>query len=166
MLSIEDFIEHSDSFELKLQIWKKDSDLFIYFKEDNKEDTLKEYLPNIQEEITWVEENKSKFEEILLEENVLELIEDIAGSTNILDCTEEESYLIEDDTDLDDCLPMTEDELYNSLFIETMAITFDKEDKTTFEIFLDCDHDYLEDYHFLLNIDEDKNIIFKGLEED
>ncbi|MCL2687547.1 MAG: hypothetical protein FWE58_03330 [Methanobrevibacter sp.] len=166
MLIAEDFIKYNNSsFEIKTQIWKKETDLFIHFQEENNKNIfLKDFLAIIQEEITWIENNKSKLEEVLLGENVLELVENIAISAPLLECSSEECYLMSDDSIV--YFPITEDDLYNSLYIETMTINFDKESKSSFEILLSCNPDYLQENSFILKIDKNKNIVFMGLLND
>jgi len=166
MLVFEDFTEHDKSFfEIKIKIWKRETDLFIHFqKQVDKNIFLKDFLAIIQEEINWIESNKSKFEEILLEENILELVEDIATSAPLLECSSEECYLMSDDSII--YFPITEDDLYNSLYIEALTINFDKNNKSNFEIFLSCNPDYLQENSFILSMDENKNIVFNGFLND
>jgi len=156
----------SISMESENQFWKKKkgTPLNVEFFEKYKEDSSEELLDILEEEIDWVENNKNKFEEILIENNALEIAENIASSAPLLECLDEECYLMRDDSKVS--FPITDDDFCDSLYICDMISSFDEERKSTHELLLSCDPPYLEEHCFIFHIDKDKNIIFHGLYED
>ena len=169
MLTFDDFIRSNySSFEVKIDIWKKEADLFIDFsningKSENDEKYLQNSLNLIQDEILWIESNKNKIEDVLLEENILELAENIVSSGHLLKCADEECYLLDEGYKVD--FPITEENFIDSLCIESVSINFDRENFDSTELILLCNPDYFNGQSFVIVIDKNKNIQFKGLED-
>ena len=172
LLAVDDFTLSSySSFEAKIDIWKKETDLFIDFSNINgineKFKNDMEYLQNslnlIQDELLWIENNKNKIEEILLEENILELAENIVSEGYLLRCSDEECYLLDDGSKVD--FPINEENFTKSIYIESASINFDGKSIDLIELILLCSPDYFNGQSFIISIDKNKNIQFKGLED-
>lgn len=172
MLTFDDFVKSNySSFEVEVNIWKKEADLFVDFSSNNekeKSEDNEKYLQNfmdlIQDELNWIENNKNKIEDVLLEEDIIELAETTASSAHLLECVDEECYILEDGTKV--YFPITTDDFLDSLYIESVSIDFDEEINTSIELILLCSPDYFKGQSLVIDIDKDKNIKFKGLEED
>jgi len=169
LISFNDFNKSNySSFETKFDIWKKEADLFINFSNINNESEEDEkYLKNslnlIQDEINWIENNKNKIEDVLFEENILELAENIASSGYLLKCADEECYLLDDGSKID--FPITEDDLLDSLYIESVSFNFNGKNIDSIELILLCSPDYFNGQPFLISLNKNKNIQFHGLED-
>lgn len=168
MLSLDDFIKcNYSSFEAKIDIWKKEADLFINFLDGNKqcnENNLHNSLSIIQEEINWIENNKNKIEDVLLEDNLLELAENVTSSAYLLKCSDEECYMLDDGSKV--YFPITKDDFLDSLYIESVSIDIAKKSDIPIELIIMCNPDYFIGKFLLIDIDKNKNIKFKGLEDD
>ena len=169
MLAFDDFIRSNySSFESTIDIWKKEADLCLDFSNINgksgmDEKYLKDSLNLIQNEILWIKNNKNKIEDLLLEENILELAENIVSSGHFLRCADEECYLLDDGYKVD--FPITEENFVDSLYIESISINFNIKNVDSTELTLLCSPDYFNGRSFVIIIDKNKNIQFKGLED-
>ena len=170
LLTFDDFIPSNySSFEAKIDIWKKETVLFIDFsninsideKSKNDNEYLEKFLNIIQNELHWIENNKNKIDDLLIEENIIELAENIVSSGHLLRCADEESYLLDDGSKIN--FPITEDNLTESLCIESVSINFDGKNLDSIELILFCSPDYFNGQSFLIIIDKNKNIQFNGL---
>ncbi|MEA4957700.1 hypothetical protein SDC9_23994 [bioreactor metagenome] len=168
-MDMDDFIESTfSSFETNINIWKKESELFINILKDfennmNKKDILKPLLNNIIYDINFVENNKNKIKESIFQEDILELAENITSSAMLLECSSEECYLLEDGSKV--FFPITKDDFFDSLYVESMIINFNKSNDSLIELNLTNSPDYFNGSYFMVNIDKDKNIKFKGMYE-
>ena len=164
MLTLDDFIKSSYfSFEVKVDIWKKETDLFVDIP-NNNEKNIQNYLNLIQDEINWIENNKYEIKQILLEEDILELAENTSSSAHLLECADEECYLMDDGSKV--YFPITKDDFLDSLYIESVSIYFDESNSSTLELTLLCSPDYFRGKSLQIVIDKNKNIKFNGLEDD
>jgi len=172
LLVFDNFVESNySSFEAEINIWKKEVDLFVDFSGGNereKSESNEKYLQNslnlIQEEIDWIKINKNKIKDVLLEEDSIELAETTASSAHLLECADEECYMMDDGSKV--YFPITKDDFIDSLYIESVSVDFDEEMNTSIELILLCYPDYFRGQFFVIGIDKDKNINFKGLEEE
>lgn len=164
MLTSDDFFKsYYSSFEAKINIWKKEADLFINFQDEN-EKNLDNFFDIIKKEINWAENNKNKIEDELLNNNVIELAENTVSSAHLLKCSDEECYMLEDGSKID--FPITEDKFLESLYIEYLSIDFGIKSIESIEIALICSPDYFIGEYISVSIDNQKNIKFNGFKED
>ncbi|MBZ9570699.1 DUF2262 domain-containing protein [Methanobrevibacter sp. TMH8] len=162
MLTLDDFFKGScSSFETKINIWKKEADLFINFQDEN-EKNLNNFFDIIKNEIIWIENNKNKIEDELLNNDIIELAEHTVSSAHLLKCSDEECYMIEDGSKID--FPITEEKFLESLYIESLSIDFGITIQSI-EIVLICIPDYFMGQYISISIDNQKNIKFNGLNE-
>jgi hypothetical protein len=161
---LKDFIISDNfSFETYSTIWKNGTTIAIDFPEEKDENQwLNNNLNLINEELNWIEKNKDKIEELLLENNCLELAEEWASSYPLLDCVEEECYVMEDGKKV--FFPITTDDFSNSLYIETISMKFDKCRETPLlELIILCNPDYFTGHCLMVDIDKNKSLKYKGL---
>lgn len=163
------FSSNYSSFEVKIYICKKEADLFINFpningKSEDNEKYLKNSLGFIDNEINWIENNKNKIEDVLLKNSIIELAENIVSSAYLLECVDEECYMLDDGFKI--YLPISDNDFLDSLYIESVSIDFNENFSTSIELILLCKPDYFRGQYMVIVIDKDKNIEFKGLEED
>ena len=162
--TLKDFIANEYySFETYSNIWKNETIVYIDFpNKKDKAQCLNNSLKIINEELNWLEKNKSKVEELLIENNCLELAENWASSAPLLDCADEECYVMEDGQKV--FFPITTDDFSNSLYIETISMTFDECNEFPFlELSLLCNPDYFAEHCLIVAIDKNKNLKFNGL---
>lgn len=162
--NLEDFVSSEySSFETYSHIWKNETKIYVHFPDEkDKNQSLNNALKLINEELSWLEKNKYKIEELLIENNCLELAEDWASGAPILECAEEECYVMEDGQKV--FFPITTDDFSNSLYIETLSMKFDECSETPFlELILLCNPDYFASHCLIVAIDKDKSLKFKGL---
>ncbi|WP_225370795.1 DUF2262 domain-containing protein [Methanobrevibacter arboriphilus] len=149
------------SFEAKINLWKKEVDLFINILENHHiSDNIFEDIVRI---IKFVEENKSMIQETLFKDDILELAEDITSSATLLECASDECYILDDGSKV--YFPITKDDFFNSLYIESLTINFNKNNNSFIELILLNNPDYFNGSYFIINIDENSNIKFIGLED-
>ena len=58
--------------------------------------------------------------------------------------------------------PITKDDFFNSLYIESLTINFNKDNYSFIEFILLNNPDYFNGSYFIINIDENNNIEFIG----
>lgn len=156
-LTVEDFICDDESYEAIFSIFEKDKvSLNIYMEDDSE---LKDYLPQIKENLKWLEENREKVSAVLLEDGIVELAEEWAAG-GIPSEEEEECYFIEDGEKV--YLPITKEDFLKSLYPEGISVTIDSE-SIIMEIYLCCYPDYFAGHCIIVEIDADKNIICNSL---
>ena len=162
--TLEDFIasEYS-SFETYFNIWKNETKIYINFPDkEDKNLCLNNNLKSINEDLNWLEKNKDKIEELLIENNSIELAENWASTAPLLDCAEEECYLMEDGQKV--FFPITTDDFCNSLYIESISMEFDKcNEAPLLEVTLLCNPDYFGEHCLVVAIEKNKSLEFIGL---
>ncbi|MCL2116388.1 MAG: DUF2262 domain-containing protein [Methanobrevibacter sp.] len=161
---LKDFIPSDySSFETYFNIWKNETKIYVDFpNKEDKNQCLNNNLKTINDELNWLEKNKDKIEELLLENGSLELAEDWASSAPLLDCSEEECYIMEDGQKV--FFPISDDDFSNSLYIETISMKFDECDETPLlELILLCSPDYFAEHCLIVEIDKNKSLKFNGL---
>ena len=163
-LTLKDFIS-SDifSFETYSNIWKNETKISIDFSnEEDKNQCLKNNLQLINEELSWTQKNKDRIEELLIENDCIELAENWASGAHLLECADEECYVMEDGQKVS--FPITSDDFCNSLYIESITIIFnDCKKPPLLQLFVLCNPDYFSGHFFWIDIDENRNLIFSGL---
>ena len=162
--TLEDFVtsEYS-SFETYSNIWKNETKIYLDFpNKKDKNQCLNNNLKLINQELNWVEKNKDKIEELLIENDCLELAENWASNAHLLECAEEECYVMEDGQKV--FFPITTDDFFNSLYIETISIKFDKCNETPLlELILLCNPDYFAEHCLIVDIGKNKSLKFYGI---
>ena len=162
--TLNDFIP-SDyfSFETYCNIWKNETKIYVNFpKEKDKNQCLKNNLEHIDEELNWLEKNRDRIEELLIENNCIELAENWASSGTLLECSEEECYIMEDGQKV--FFPITTDDFCNSLYIETISMEFDDcYNPPLLELILLCNPDYFAEHCLIITIDKNKSLKFNSL---
>nr|WP_302578561.1 hypothetical protein [Methanobrevibacter arboriphilus] len=110
--------------------------------------------------ISFVDENKSIIQETLFKDDILELAENITSSATFLECSSDECYMLDDGSKVH--FPITKDDFFNSLYIESLTINFNKDNYSFIELILLNNPDYFNGSYFIINIDENNNIEFIG----
>jgi hypothetical protein len=163
-LDIEYFIKSSySSFEAKVKIWKKETALLINTPDISEKNAFEQYSDIISSELNFIEKNKSHFEEILYNKDIIELAENITSSSTLLQCASEECYVLDDGSKV--TFPITRDDFFKSLYIETITISFDENKNFSLELILSCIPDYFRGSYFVVNIDNKRNIEFSELKD-
>ena len=93
-LKVEDFFDTEDSYETLFSIFNRDKVALSIISEDELE--LDERLEEIKENLKWLEENREKLEEKLLESGIISLAEKWASSGIPVDEEGKTCYLVED----------------------------------------------------------------------
>lgn len=136
-------------------------DLFINISENHHiSDNLFEEIIRITK---FVEENKSIIQETLFNDDILELAENITSSATLLECASDECYILDDGSKV--YFPITKDNFFNSLYIESLTINFNKDNNSFIELILLNSPDYFNGSYFIINIDENNSIKFIVLED-
>lgn len=166
-LVINDF-EHKDkysSFEAATELWGKDYvNVYIDFPEDRDiNECLHQYLPIINEQQQWLEANKGNVEKALADADFIELAEDWASSAEEATDEKDECYIMEDGKKV--FLPITEKDFNNSLYLDSITISFEEEamDAPEIELYILCDPDYFAGHSIQVSVDNEKNINCHGL---
>lgn len=165
-LTVTDFSHVRDAipFEGKTRLWDRGNiEIYIDFTEDGDRDNcLKKHIDSINTQLDWVELNKQKIQDILVENNYLSLAENWAASADEAEDEEQECYVMEDGQKV--FLPIKEVDFRNSLYLSSVSITFeDNPEKPEMYLYLFCSPDYFSYHNIELLIDEDKNIEVLGL---
>lgn len=159
-LKVEDFFDTEDSYETLFSIFNRDKVALSIIFED--ELVLDERLEEIKENLKWLEENREKLEEKLLENGIISLAEKWASSGIPVDEEGKKCYLVEDNEKV--CLPIEKEKFLKSLYPETVNVVFD-EDKISMEVYFYCYPDYFAGHCIMVEIDSDKNICCSDLAE-
>lgn len=161
LLTSSDFEHLSDifSFEGYCRLWgQQNINLFLIFPEDaDRDEYLKKQMASVNEQLLWIESNRSKIEDYLLSEDFLSLAENWASSAEKAEDEEQECYVMEDGQKV--FLPITDSHFRNSLRFSSVELNYEEEEeKPAINIYLQCDPDYFA-YHVIdIMIDGDKNI--------
>lgn len=161
ILETKDFFETEDSYESLFSIFNRDKVALSILSED--EINLDEKLEEIKNNLKWLEENKSKLEDVLLANGVIELAEKWVTSGVPVTDEEQECYMVEDNEKV--YLPITKEAFIKSLYPESINIIFDEE-KINIEIYFYCYPDYFAGHSIMLEIDSEKNIYCPDLTEE
>lgn len=159
-LKTEDFFDTEDSYETLFSIFNRDKVALSIISED--ELVLDEKLEEIKENLKWLEENREKLEEKLLESGIISLAEKWASSGIPVEGEDGRCYLVEDNEKV--YLPIKKEKFLKNLYPETVNIIFD-EDKISMEVYFYCYPDYFAGHCIMVEIDSDKNICCSDLVE-
>ena len=163
-LTLKDFdISDNFSFETDFNLWKNETKIFMDFPdEEDKNQCLNKNLKTINDELNWIEKNKDMIEELLIENDCLKLAEDWASGAPLLECAEEECYVMEDGQKV--VFPISADDFSNSLYIESISMKFDEcGENPLLKLILLCSPDYFAYHCLIVDIDKNKNLKFCGL---
>ena len=159
-LKVEDFFDTEDSYETLFSIFNRDKVALSIISED--ELVLDERLEEIKENLKWLEENREKLEDKLLENGIISLAEKWASSGIPVDEEGKKCYLVEDNEKV--YLPLEREKFLKSLYPESINVVFD-EDKISMEVYFYCYPDYFAGHCIMVEIDSDKNIYCSDLTE-
>ena len=160
ILKVEDFFDTEDSYETLFSIFNRDKVALSIISED--ELVLDEKLEEVKENLKWLEKNREKLEEKLLESGIISLAEKWASSGIPVEGKDRKYYLVEDNEKV--YLPIEKEKFLKSLYPETVNIIFD-EDKINMEVYFYCYPDYFAGHCIMLEVDSDKNIYCSDLTE-
>lgn len=151
-LTVEDFIGTDESYESIFSIFEKDKvSLNIYIEDDSQ---LEERLPEIKENLKWLEENRERVTAVLLKNDIVKLAEEwVSGGIPVEG--EDECYFIEDNEKVS--LPIKEEEFLKNLYPEEISMAIDSKG-ITMEVYFCCYPDYFAGQCITVGIDADKNI--------
>lgn len=159
-LKSEDFFVTEDSYETLFSIFNRDKvDLTIL---SENEINLEDKLEDIKSSLQWLEQNKTKLENVLIDNQVIELAEKWVISGVPVEDEEKECYMLEDNEKI--YLPITKEKFIKSLYPESINIIFDEE-KINIEVYFYCYPDYFAGHSIMLEIDSEKNIYCPDLTE-
>ena len=165
-LTINSFEHKRDaiSFEAETRLWSRDNILICvdFPQDEDRNEYLKKYITSINALLNWIEKNRTKIEDILIENNYLSLAEDWAASADEAEDEEQECYIMEDGQKV--FIPIKEADFRNNLYLNSVTMTFeDDPEKPEMYLYLSCDPDYFSYHDIEILIDEDQNIEILGL---
>lgn len=166
LLSISDFEHLSDifSFEGYCQLWgQQNINLYLVFPEDaDRNDFLLKNIDSVNEQLKWIENNRSEVENYLIKKDFLLLAENWASGAEKAEDEKQECYVMEDGQKV--FLPITQDDFKGSLYFSSVELSYEEDiNKPKLNIYLQCNPDYFA-YHVIdMIIDGNKNIISANL---
>ncbi|ORX84296.1 hypothetical protein BCR32DRAFT_291441 [Anaeromyces robustus] len=161
-------IENDLPQSVTVKLWGKKKILCVEFDDDSViddsviDDTfLNSLLSIIESKILFINEQRSKIEQVLIEDGGVELAESWASSA-LEDSENEDCYIMEDGQKV--YLPITEEYFKNSLYISEGSITIkDSLDDVEIRIFVECNPDFFSGHAFQMFIDKNNEISSNGL---
>jgi tetratricopeptide (TPR) repeat protein len=163
-IKIEDFEINNNmgsaEFEVNAVIW--DSYISISLDIDLKdEDTIEEFKKNL----LWLENNKKAVFDALVDNDMIELAQEWAESSEETIIDGQKVYVDGDDI----CkLPISEEEFYKSLYFNSIGIRIDEDkeimdSRIMIEVFIDTKPDYFAGHSMEVTITDDYKISVNGL---
>ncbi len=172
-IKIEDFEINNNmgsaEFEVNAVIW--DSYISISLDVDLKdEDTfdnnkIKNYIEEFKKNLLWLENNKKAVFDALVDDDMLELAEEWAESSEETIIDGQKVYVDGDDIFK---LPISEEEFYKSLYFNSIGIRIDEDkeimdSRIMIEVFIDTKPDYFAGHSMEVTITDDYKISVNGL---
>ena len=153
-----------DAFEGKTSVWgTRNVRIAVAFpnEAEGKEDEyLAKYLVSINEKLGWIEQNRQKVEQALLDNDIVSLAEDWASSAEEAEDEAQECYVMEDGQKV--FLPISDEDFCKSLNLVTIALYFDEE-ISNMELYLVCKPDYFACHCIMATINAENQVKCGGL---
>ncbi|MBQ4466365.1 MAG: DUF2262 domain-containing protein [Oscillospiraceae bacterium] len=136
--------------------------------ERGKREQVLRYIDAVNEQLEWIRQNRGVITDMLVKDGLLTLAEDwISGAEDISEYDENEEpikelYRLMDGTEV--ALPLSEKEFRASLRMESISIdlTGGRENQTA-ELIMFCTPDYFAGHCFVLDIERDGTMTYRGL---
>ena len=141
------------AFEGKYPIWGTEADIRIKMEEDQEK--LKAILPQIEEELRWLDTHKDTIVDHLVEQQgMLGLAEDWASSAEPAEDETQECYLMENGAKV--FLPITKEDFAASL--RYVSVTVYAGENISLELYLGCEPDYFAGHSIGMKIGADHTL--------
>lgn len=151
------------AFECTVALWgQKEVPLFIDIAPPvNRDDTLRAFLPALEQKLLWLERHKPAVEKALLQDGLCTLAADWMAGAEAAD-EEGECYVCKEGEKV--FLPITPDDFCRSLLAQSMAVFADKNKKgVSLELYLACSPDYFAGHAIRGTIDKHNDVRSQGL---
>ena len=154
-MQFEDFKE-SDvyNYEGNCLVWGKNTSIGLVIEDSDDDTILTKHIDKINQQLDFIQNNKNKIVDFLVENEFLELADEwISSGEEADDYTEEkECYL--DESGKKVYLPITPEDFAESISFESINFSFDDEGMLT-ETYIMCDPDYFAGHVICFDIEPD-----------
>ncbi|ORX70413.1 hypothetical protein BCR32DRAFT_285945 [Anaeromyces robustus] len=157
-------IQNEPPYSVTVDLWGVKKKVEIEFCIDDLEvddNFLYSIIPIIESRISFINEHRSKIEQVLIDDEGVDLAEEWASSAKSSE-DEKDCYIMENGQKV--YIPISEEFFRNSLHISGALIRFeDSLDNVETELYIYCDPDFFAGHGFYISIYNDNEIKSNGL---